>query len=650
MTDDLGDSLSTIRGRHQQPLVTLLRDIQDAKIQNLKPTDYVQDLECLCFSTQEEFSDSRAWSTRPNGTLRSHTFTRGSIDAFQEQDYVAVSYTWDDPLLPKETCGKYYVRSRDGMFLQSQVRDSVFERASKYMAHFNLCHLWIDRECIVQENSKEKETALQAMDLVYYCSSHPIGLLSRPVISIEELKLLAALMEWAFVGQFGSEVMSSSRLPGGSPCRTLKLLEAIVGDTWWTRAWTYQENYRGGTDMKLLIPHCIPSEDYCDDYVEYFGDVPGEIILNSADFHEAATAFCLAFDAPAELMGARSLVLERARRFTLLLEKPDLNGRDLATRSMSPLIIADIEKRKLKLPLDRLPIIANCCQYSTRLDSTELAKGGHSVSLSILALFLLNGEILDNGPDADVYVSGANNITDFLNAQAFNRYSPPELARGLTYNKSCRFINVELTEDGIKTKGHLWKLGRDIDTSEFTQPLPYVEDGGRLGRNERRHLGLLANELINGGCGGTYRPLYEDIREYLRETPRHRNSFAKEYQDSMAEELATAVIKGGLLRLGCLWSPPGKHSPYRGIFVYNQRGSDGSSDYVFTASREREAHNDRYLPNDIDRHVSLEVDCTFGNGQLPFLRTRRWINGLCFFYRCQRRDVIFPWPSCIQGI
>lgn len=133
---------------------------------------------------------------------------------------------------------------------------------------------------------------------------------------------------------------------------------------------------------------------------------------------------------------------------------------------MSPSIIVSIEKRKLSKPWNRLAIIANCCQYPVRLDDTELAKKGQSLSLAILAFFLLNGEILHNGLNQKPS-SGAQSTTEFLDTHAFNQFSPPERLRGLTYNKSCRFIDVRFEREGILTLGHLWKLGRAIDIFDF---------------------------------------------------------------------------------------------------------------------------------------------------------------------------------------
>ncbi|KAI1362927.1 hypothetical protein F5Y08DRAFT_354844 [Xylaria arbuscula] len=611
--DDLADSLSVIRERCKKPLVASLLDIQKTRMRHTKSISFMQDLGCLEISTSHEGRGSRVRLMASGDTCLPTTFTRRRINALRSRNYVTLSYTWDHPL-SEQPSGKYFVQSHNGCLVQSEVRDSVFERAGKYMMCHKLHHLWIDRECIVQEASEEKEIALQAMDLVYQCSDHPIALLYQPVLSTGDLGLLARLMKWEFVYLSETVFKLSATLSYEVACRILKLLEAIVNDVWWTRAWTYQENYRGGTNMQLLIPHQVPSGSYRREYVEIFGEVPGEVILNSAIFHEAATAFCLAFDPPPELKKAKELVCERAGRYTLLLQKAGFHSLAPASRSMSPLIIADIEKRHLKLPSDRLPIIANCCQYSVRLNGIEIAKQRHSVSLAILALFLLNGEILYNGP-------------------------------GDTSSVLSTFINVQLDGHGIKTQGHLWKLGCYVDTSEW---LPFVEDkGSSLPLIDRRRLiMLLANELLER----EHLSLYEDICDYLDDGDGSKDgiSFARSYQHQMAGELAAAISAGKLLRLGVLWNLSNEHKPYRGIFICNGSSRYNAPKYAFTASQERQVcGQDHSLLNDIDRHVSLEVDCTFANGTIPYLRTRRWIYGLCFFYGCPRKDVVFPWPNIL---
>ncbi|TGJ78382.1 hypothetical protein E0Z10_g10381 [Xylaria hypoxylon] len=217
MADDLGDSLSMIREHYQQPLVNSLLDIQKRRMRYPKSAEFVQNLECLYLSTQNNISDSTVRLARAEGASQPITFMRRHINAFRQRQYVALSYTWNPPPYSKEKYGGYYVESREGGPLQSKVQDLI------------------DREYIVQEEGEKKEIAVQAMDLVYNRSKHPIGLLYHPTISMAELELLAGLMTMQF-GKCGPEFKLPPGLSPESACRTLELLEAIVRDVWWTRA------------------------------------------------------------------------------------------------------------------------------------------------------------------------------------------------------------------------------------------------------------------------------------------------------------------------------------------------------------------------------------------------------------------------------
>lgn len=667
MADDLGTSLSAIKARYRRPLVSLLLDIQRTQIKNLKSMEFMERLTCLCPLELE-----RELSTTPSN-IPANTFTKKRINAFQERNYVAISCTWEPASRSDEAKGNYYLQIADGVLVQSDVRDSVFERIKKYMMRFNLRYLWIDRECIKQVDGEEKKTAIQAMDLVYHCSRHPLGLLYRPIASIRELELLVMLLE------YGAPPRPSFKIPDTMACEILALLNTIVSDVWWTRAWIYQENYRGGIDMQLLIPHHIRPEDDPNGYLSSFGDVPGEIILASTIFHKAATTFCLDFNPPSHLHAAKTLVLERAARFSVLLERLNPDGLRLATRSMSPSIIADLQKRKLSKPWDRLAIIANCCQYPVRLDDTQLAEKGHSLSLSILALFLLSGEILHNNNNEFNIRSrapGTQTITEFLTTHAFARFSPPSPLGGLTYNKSSRFIDASFSSEGLLTHGHLWKLGRRAMTfppflfpySRF--PLRRADEihiletlHGQIPRNTA--LSLALHEFIAFFASVAEPDSDDDV------------TFARSYQCCMAEILAEGIAGGKMVRLGelvdgrCRGGVGGGVPPYRGIFICEAEddGDDGP-EYVFTALREREREMDDEMEsvNDVDRHVSLgvdvdldsDLDLDWGSGGVgrrrrrrrrrPALRTKGWVHGLCFFQGCERVEVVFPWPEGILGI
>jgi hypothetical protein len=70
---------------------------------------------------------------------------------------------------------------------------------------------------------------------------------------------------------------------------------------------------------------------------------------------------------------------------------------DARRKAMSPRIFADIQRRRLESPFDRLPIVANSCSYAIRLVSRDMSESGHSVELCLLTMYLLNGEIMRNG-------------------------------------------------------------------------------------------------------------------------------------------------------------------------------------------------------------------------------------------------------------
>ena len=90
---------------------------------------------------------------------------------------------------------------------------------------------------------------------------------------------------------------------------------------------------------------------------------------------------------------------------------------------MSPRIFADIQRRGLESPFDRLPIVVNSCNYAIRLVSRDMLKSGHSVELCLLTMYLLNGEIMRNyrhirKPPMEMDIS---NYTQYI---SFTKFAP----------------------------------------------------------------------------------------------------------------------------------------------------------------------------------------------------------------------------------
>jgi hypothetical protein len=479
------------------------------------------------------------------------------------------------------------------------------------------------------------------MDLVYQLSKHPVALLGWPLKTGSELHLLERILSGDLISSDGERVTTPTAVRLAR--KALSLLGAITQDSWWRRAWTFQENYRGGTRMQLLIRHDQSLERQKRRY-RLFGEIPGELCISSVTFSAQATRLCLALRRVQglSLLETQQIdaVLRAAGRYTLMLN---------SSSSMTPMVIADIESRGLLNPWDRLAIAANCCQYPVRLDIGNLSRQSHSPSLAMLAM-CLNGEILDNSNDDTPSVAGLT-TSGFISRLMFRSFHAPEDdTRRLTFNKGCLLTDVRLTEGGIVTRGHLWRLGPVISTATFPQKLPRIrQPHGRLTLGERRCLLQLVLQLNDMG----HEPLANQIDDYLdvdAHSGENYASFTDMYLHLMAVELAAAIFAGRKLRLGCIWDNSKRSAPYTGIFVWSGPNHPPSN-FVFISARQGYRGSQAHDANDIDRHVSLLVDkAASERGSMPQLRIRSWVLGMCFFDGCPRMEVLFPWPRVLQGL
>ncbi|KAI0541778.1 heterokaryon incompatibility protein-domain-containing protein [Xylaria digitata] len=532
-SDEMKCSLQSIRQNLlETSITTQLVEIQSAQIKQQKSLEFLSKLECLYFF------DSRKRKFNSTNTEKP-VLLRKRVNAFDElSGYVALSYTWaPSPSETSRQVGGYQVEQRrSSRFEPSPVRDNIFNRIRRYMEHTCITYFWIDQHGIQQEDGEDKEIGMHAMDRVYSLSKHPVALLAEPIIE-SELQFLVRILRGTLVhkSHMGFELFPSTQLNVAS--NAIRVLKKITSDTWFTRGWTFQENYRAGTRMMLLIPHA-PALNKMKPR-EYLGCLDGELCINSVRFHEEATKLCLAYQSrqppAADLCGR---ILSKAGRYSILLRNRDRSGQS----SMTPTIVADLVNRELKTTWDRLPIAANCCQYSVRLNSTRLRKKGHSLSLSLLGLCLPNGEILSNQPQqkADVEAAQALSIADFLKTQSFNKLRSPHPRHSLTFTKGCRFVEVKLTEEGVQTKGHLWKTNCLVPTNSFP-PGDWYPGNPRnaLGLSEVWRLGHLANALRKCGEYDLSNQLRDLIDSEYDTNP--CPTFSQEWQIRMAKLVAWAA-------------------------------------------------------------------------------------------------------------
>ncbi|KAI6080881.1 heterokaryon incompatibility protein-domain-containing protein [Hypoxylon rubiginosum] len=636
--DDMRHPLSKLSGRNSRGrFIEQLRNIQQARIKQDKSREFIERLECL------KFQDSDVT-----------VLDRHEINAYQQPRYVALSYTWERSRFETNVReGGYSVAQKvgSGSAKPSPVRDTVFSRIYKYMQYHGVEYLWIDQHCIVQEG-EEKEIGMNAMDRVYSRSSHPVALLTRPINSSVELRRLIRILDGQLVWDDGNGFSLSRETTRKEALDALILLKKITSDMWFERGWTFQENYKGGVDMKLLIPtphHSIMRRSKS----MYMYSIDGDLCVDSVKLHEEATKLCLAYpELSTKLYDLYDHIISRVGKYTILLQYEDAKGDNVTPQSMSPTIIKDLTTRKLHNVWDRLPIVANCCQYSVRLNSSQLQAKGYSLSLSMLALCLLNGEILSNHPRNNIHISRARKlpVIKFLKKLLFNRIQSPYLDKGLTYNKGCRLVGVKLAQDGIHTKGHLWRCNRLIPTRGFWGR-SYDRDsrspGDRLERWAAWRLRQLAKKLYFCGEKRLSRRIGRFVSRNRSSSPQ---TFSQKWMVEMATLLAHAIDRGVTLCTAYLFGGGGYGDA---IFIVEEAVKDRN--YVFTSVRPKRENSEISDFDDIDKHVSLEVDLDNPEERqeddwLPRLFTKRWIVGLCLFSRCPLQDVVFPWPRTLQGL
>lgn len=415
--------------------------------------------------------------------------------------YVAVSYCWnreyvdwfpdqDSPLIIGE----------DRKLRRSTSPTDVLIRAIAYAAHENVGSIWIDQECINQDNPFDKEYGIQAMDIVYQEASHPIAVLETYFDTQAEVDTFASLGDdKAFPFQ---------------PCQIEVLndiLDSLAGDSWFTRAWTLQESTSAGVSMVLLIG--------CGAHLskpDFFGPTPGEIEINIWDFQNA---MLYAREMIEEHLAAKSWPNEQtaiqasnsADELWNLFPSiyPDSRPRDFSHRQSCNAAQAFrfLDYRSNSFFLDRVSILANLCNYEYRIDSRVLELPEYAFTTCAMTLAILNGDMsLFGGHEGeDIAVRGEIRVDArslrkvFVNcdsdspSNAFGfAWCPISTAclRDVKYLEESgdilRLIPSTLSKDGLRVSGMLWQTGHLVQVPKTPKKFfVQMATGTRSSKNYR---------------------------------------------------------------------------------------------------------------------------------------------------------------------
>jgi len=614
MQDDRRKPLETISRLHRLSLVSELRVIQKHALPIEKAHEWAKNLLCL----------------RYDPSLGPHF--RRIYNRSTSRKFLAVSWTrepsvWEDP-----KWGKYSILpTRGGRYSKQptqpealHVRDCVLDRVINYMTVHKLDTFWIDKACIDQRHPKNKSKAINSMDLVYQKADKTVGLLSRQIYSSNGALMLAGLLDGCLalkddLGRFHFR-------PGvchSTIHKVLRILQDLIGDKWWKRAWIYQEEYLSGKYMDLLIPVDLGIQVPLP-----YGRVPGEFCVQATRFREQVTIFLLActVDDRTRRNALIARMLTVVERYNITLE-----GFSGVWKPMSARIFANIAHREVKDAWDTLAITANVCAYLIRLNAEALRLKGCSLSMSLLAQFFLNGEISFN---IRAHKRMRHNLLDCNISEFLEEIQPefqdlPIVAQKLTFLKHCRLPSTRILPQGLGTKGFIWFLPKhaNIDTGELVLPKVYPARREHLEKHpwESLELKRLVEELERRDQA----LLGAELRRYLEKRRTARTSPALAFMDIMACELFQAISRGLTLRCGFLPGRPGS-----GIFIPRRWELDQPM-HVLTTWQPPKRGTD-----EVGNAVSLKVGVCANRVVDP----KRWINGMVFFSSNTADDVILGWP------
>lgn len=655
--DDTSVSLRNLRHQTGVPLLHSVIDIYKSyNRSNDKSIQFWEELKC--FSPQDSIAERRVQDHRTSDQILLKLHSR-------ENGYVALSYSWRPSNGESNKKKKYRLASKTEERLK--VRDIVLDRTFRFIrykqAHGVMLPLWIDQLSIDQEDTPEKEIAMQSMDMVYQRCTYAVGSLWTQLQTQTEMNRLSDLLSGLIVERKlveGHPVLVK-RIKPKVLREVLDVLTKITKDVWWKRAWIFQEDYLAGGNMWLLIRHASGLHKPLAH--NKLGSLRGEVVVNSNELKTYATLFCLAccytMGQDSKLVEQCMQVLKKAGKYNILYKHQYAKD---AQRSMSVRIFKDLDGRKLKHRTDILPIGANVCGYDVRFSTKEVEFKRQSLSMSILALYIANGELFANFRGAD---ESRHNVFNFLKENSLRICAP--LPDGeLTLIKHCRLSVDDLSPAGIHTKGVLWRLG-DIISPQFTPEgtrattkRSYQRDLFRFGLDDYQRGRLFELlEVLNKRrrySQRRYQSITNDLQAYLesnRSSLKHDDWPPQHSMNAMASAIVDAMDTGKYLQLARPLGGPldsGRGVSYRAILIRDRDDLQiPGSKYVFTSwSRTNKRHDGKMESRRIAKYVSLEVgvhkDVRDGPGRLEI---KKWVNGLCFFEGEKKFPFIFDWPHSL---
>lgn len=493
-----------------------LLEIQHIKADRQKAEEWVSNLRFLDISKVPELQvekkkqDRRFALAKARDPLHDRKVPSREISVTEREDddgenpYIAVSWKWtelkhevlyDDP---KPLVFDYRIKRPGAKSHKSSFPDLYMDRVIRFAQSTQISRLWIDKECIYQMPGDDhmwpddQEHGVQIMDVVYGDSNLSVGLLTVELAHQHEVDLLSELLHGhLFVDPKNKDTPELRSEVDVTAVQMLIL--RILSDPRWSRGWIFQEDHLASDRMTLLIP--CPEEIRIDcDYD--FGDIVGELQINLKDLRQNVTMFCMACPEEqqqwpnTEMLGklkqyniCNKIYIPPEDEYPVQSRSEGINGdtgggelegqtsdsRVPAFLNTTNSVLEDICNRLLKYEEDRIAILANALRFTKRIN---IAKGSpihepgkYSLSVALLALILMNGEILMGTSRKQVDCLHPPNESNLMRytlrsylMACRHHFTIPNLRRQQSFVDRCRLKSPIITSRGLETKGFLFDL------------------------------------------------------------------------------------------------------------------------------------------------------------------------------------------------
>ncbi|KAI1389582.1 heterokaryon incompatibility protein-domain-containing protein [Hypoxylon trugodes] len=426
-------------------------------------------------------------------------------DAVRCDDFVAVSYCWSNEKGNDGTT-RHQVIEEDGRVRDARASNATIDRTVAFARENGFRMIWIDQECIEQDNSEEKELAVQAMDYVYLRAHTSIGLF-RAQLQHKHLECISLAYE--------SQMSRFQKRRGRRPLRgclkvnIMVMCEAvsmIINDRWNTRAWILQEAFASSGNMVLLFPRAdnvnVPS------WLLICHELSQSELAMQLDTVQSCLRICAPMIQPmvssilyTKENGARKYGAGREKRFKdqnalgnadeiretvkrinfFHPVSPTQSGKLWINNSKprrtcnAAMALTYLQMRDLERVADKLAIVANICNYDFRVNTSELDKTESRLGPCIMALALANGDFSLLVPQMyrtpedikfpshdDSEFSWLHNLAQNLqHAQStdWNPFGPTSGSNNVSV--------VPLSEKGLSFAGFLWAVDRFLDLASL---------------------------------------------------------------------------------------------------------------------------------------------------------------------------------------